>query len=413
MPLEMRIGVNQERPRPELLANLKRVTIKVGSGVLTTLDQGFNLPLIEGLVRQITHLRSLGLDILLVSSGAIASGIKRLNLKEVPKSIPQKQAAAAIGQSHLIWVYEKLFGQTDQKVAQILLTHEDLASRTRYLNARNTLFTLLRYNVIPIINENDTVAVEEIKLGDNDNLSAMVATMVEADLLIILSDIDGLFDRDPREKSQARLLSLVEQITPAIEAMAGGSGSLTGVGGMVTKIQAAKRAAASGIMTIVANGKEPQILSRLLEGENVGTLFLPQRDRLASRKHWIAYTLKPRGRLVVDEGAREALVTRGKSLLPKGVLEVHGRFSAGDMVSCFDQPGRECARGLVNYNFGELQMIKGCYTTQIVDRLGYKYYDEVIHRNDLVVMDAFCPEHGKSFSTCDPNSVGLQNGMKL
>lgn len=323
---------------------------------------------------------------MLVSSGAIAAGIKELNLPEVPKNIPQKQAAAAIGQSHLIWVYEKFFGQRNQKVAQILLTHDDLSNRRRYLNARNTLFTLLRYRVVPIINENDTVAIEEIQFGDNDTLSALVTNMVEADLLLILSDVDGFYTADPRRDRQASLLSQVDKITPAIEAIAQPSLSLTGRGGMISKIQAAKKAGASGAMTIIANGKHPEIIKRVLAGEEVGTLFLPQKSRLTSRKHWIAYTLKPKGDIVVDDGARDALIRNGKSLLPKGILGIKGKFGPGDAVTCIDAKGQGLARGIVNYSSEELKAIKGCYTTEIEKILGYKFYDEVIHRDNLVLL---------------------------
>lgn len=323
---------------------------------------------------------------MVVSSGAIAAGLKELNLPEVPKNIPQKQAAAAIGQSHLIWAYEKSFSQRNQKIAQILLTHDDLGNRRRYLNARNTLFTLLRYRVIPIINENDTVAVEEIQFGDNDTLSALVTNMVEADLLLILSDVDGFYTADPRKDPQATLLFQVDKITAVIESMAWPSQSFTGRGGMVTKIQAAKKAGASGAMTIIANGKIPGIVMRVLAGDEIGTLFLPQRGRLASRKHWIAYTLKPKGEVVVDEGAREALISNGKSLLPKGIVEIKGKFGPGDAVTCLDAKGKEFARGVVNYSSEELKAIKGCYTTEIEKILGYKFYDEVIHRDNLVLL---------------------------
>ena len=322
----------------------------------------------------------------MVSSGAIAAGLKELNLPEVPKSIPHRQAAAAIGQSYLIWVYEKFFSQRNQKVAQILLTHDDLSNRRRYLNARNTLFTLLRYRVIPIINENDTVAVEEIQFGDNDNLSALVTNMVEADLLLILSDVDGFYTADPRSDPQTTLLLQVDKITSAIEAMAQPSQSPTGRGGMITKIQAAKKAGVSGAMTIIANGKLPGVILGVLAGEEIGTLFLPQKDRLASRKHWIAYTLKPKGEVVVDDGAREALIRNGKSLLPKGIVEIRGKFAPGDAVTCLDVKEKEFARGIVNYSSEELKAIKGCYSKEIEEILGYKFYDEVIHRDNLVLL---------------------------
>jgi glutamate 5-kinase len=360
--------------------------VKIGSGVLTSSSQGLDFPIIEDLVSQLATLQRGGLELLVVSSGAIAAGLKKLALPEFPKNIPQKQAAAAIGQSQLIWAYEKFFSRSNQQVAQILLTHDDLSNRRRYLNARNTLTTLLKYRVIPIINENDTVAVEEIQFGDNDTLSALVTNMVGADLLIILSDVDGFYTSDPHTDVQATLLSQIDTITPAIEAMAQPSSSLTGRGGMITKVQAAKKVGASGAMTIIANGKLPQVITRILSGEDIGTLFLPSRDRLASRKYWIAYTLKPKGELIVDEGAKEALIRNGKSLLPKGLLEVRGNFNPGDAVICKDTSEKEFARGLVNYSYTELEAIKGHYTNEIENILGYKFYDEVIHRDDLVLV---------------------------
>jgi len=374
------------KSRSHLLNSLKRVVVKIGSSVLTTRSQGLDLAAIEDLVEQLVSVQRRGIELLLVSSGAIAAGLSQLNIKEPPKNIPHKQAIAAIGQCHLIWAYEKFFSQSKQKVAQILLTHDDLSNRQRYLNARNTLYTLLRYRVIPIINENDTVAVEEIQFGDNDTLSALVTNMVEADLLLILSDVDGLYTSDPHQNGEATLLSQIDRITPSIEAMAQPSSSLTGRGGMITKIEAAKKVGASGALTIIANGKRPGIIDRILSGEEIGTLFLPSGDRLTSRKQWIAYTLKPKGELVVDEGAKEALIYNGKSLLPRGLLEVRGEFKAGEAVVCKDTQGREFARGLVNYSYQELKAIKGRHTREIEDILGYKFYDEVIHRDDLVLL---------------------------
>lgn len=341
--------------------------------------------IIQNLVNQISILARSGIQTVVVSSGAIASGLKQLNLNEKPKSIPHKQAIAAIGQSYLIWTYEKFFKKKNQEVAQILLTHDDLSNRQRYLNARNTIFTLLSYGVIPIINENDSVSVEEIKLGDNDTLSAMVTNMIEADLLIMLSDVDGLFTVNPREGTAGELIHTVQKITPEIEALAGRKKSQTGIGGMSTKIQAAKKASASGAMTVIVNGQEKNIITKVLRGEEVGTIFLPE-SKIKSRKHWIAYTLNPKGSVKVDDGAKKALTEKGKSLLPKGITEIQGNFRLGDSISCLTIRGREFARGLVNFDSKDLIKIKGCHTREIEKILGYKYYEEVIHRDNLVIL---------------------------
>jgi glutamate 5-kinase len=359
--------------------------VKIGSRVLTSKGEGLDFEVINDLVGQLSDLTHAGREVLVVSSGAIAAGIKELKLRDLPRTIAQKQAVAAVGQSHLIWAYERAFRQRRQQVAQVLLTHEDLRHRSRYLNARNTLLTLIRLTAIPIINENDTVSVEEIKFGDNDTLSAMVADLVQADLLLILTDLDGLYTADPRLDPQAEFIAEVRRITPAIEAMAGHSPNLVARGGMSTKIRAAKKLAAGGIPTLIANGLRPGIIAALLAGRGVGTLFHPDKRLFRGRKRWIVTTLHPRGVLTVDDGAKAAIVCKGKSLLPSGIVHVEGAFEFGDLVSCCDTCGNEFARGLVNYPGHELRLIKGLHTSKIEVTLGQKYDDEVIHRDNLVI----------------------------
>jgi glutamate 5-kinase len=359
--------------------------VKIGSQVLTSKGDELDFEVISDLVEQISNLTHVGKEVFVVSSGAVAAGIKELKLKDQPRTIPQKQAVAAVGQSHLIWAYERAFKQYRQRVAQVLLTHEDLRHRGRYLNARNTLLTLIRLAAVPIINENDTVSVDEIKLGDNDSLAAMVADLVQADLLLILTDIDGLYTADPRHDPTAEFIPEIPRITPAVEAMAGLSHHAAARGGMITKIQAAKKLAASGIPTVIANGFRPGIVAALLAGEAVGTLFHPERRFWRGRKRWIVTTLRPRGALIVDEGAKAAIVSEGRSLLPSGILSIDGEFEFGDLVRCCDPSGTEFARGLVNYPGRDVQLIKGLHTSKIEGRLGHKYCDEVIHRDNLVV----------------------------
>lgn len=359
--------------------------VKIGSRVLTSKGEELDFEVINDLGKDISNLAHAGREILLVSSGAVAAGVKELKLRNLPRTITQKQAVAAIGQSHLIWAYERAFRQHRQRVAQVLLTHEDLRHRARYLNARHTLLTLLRLAAIPIINENDTVSVAEIKFGDNDTLSAMVADLIQADLLLILTDLNGLYTADPHLDPQAQLITEVPHITPEIEAMGGVSQDAIGRGGMVTKIQAAKKLAASGIPTIIANGLQTGVLTALLAGEMVGTLFYPERRWLRGRKRWIVTTLRPRGVLSVDDGAKAAIVSKGKSLLPSGIINVEGEFEFGDLVRCCDRWGNEFARGLVNFSGRDLQLIKGLHTSKIEALLGHKYYDEVIHRDNMVI----------------------------
>jgi glutamate 5-kinase len=370
--------------RAKLLSSVKRVVIKVGSGVIST-DIGLDGPMIDAISADICALIRQGYEIALVSSGAISAGKQDLFINDKPPSIPLKQAAAAIGQSRLMRYYKKAFRNENFKVGQVLLTREDLADRKRYLNARNTVKTLLEYRVTPIINENDTVAVEEIKFGDNDNLSAMVTALVEAQLLVILTDVDGLYNRDPRKHAEAERLAVVEKVTPAIEAMAGDSSTRFGTGGMVTKIQAAKRAALSGVGTLIVNGRTPSILRRVMNGDSVGTLFLPAAKKMAAKKHWIAFTKKTSGKLVLDDGAVRAILHQGKSLLPSGIRQVEGKFGRGDMVSLYDLQEREIGRGVTDYAQGEILQIMGQKSSRIREILGYKYHEEVIHRDDMVI----------------------------
>jgi len=373
--------------RKPFLSNIKRVVIKVGSYILASPDHTLNTEMIRNLVFQVAALKDKGMEIIIVSSGAIAAGIRQLGLPSVPQSMPKKQAAAAVGQSILIWEYERNFQEAGHQVAQVLLTHDDLANRHRFLNAKNTLGELLSFGVIPIINENDTVSVDEIKMGDNDLLSATVATMAQAQLLIVVSDVEGLYTGDPTMDEGARLLSEVEDITPEIEQAAGLPTSDVGSGGMATKVQAAKSAGLMGIPTIIVSGRQPNVIRRALEGDKVGTFFLPDKDRLAARKHWLRYTLKPKGSITVDEGAMQAITKRGKSLLPSGIVKVEGRFEYGDAVSLQGLNGKEIGRGLSNYTLDELRKIQGHHTKDIEALLGYKYYDEVVHRDNLVLLD--------------------------
>lgn len=372
--------------RKALISQVKRVVIKIGSSVLTNENGKILEGVFDEIAKEIFKIKSKGIESIVVSSGAIAAGMKKLGLKEKPKDVLMKQAVAACGQSTLMWYYEKAFSVFGERVAQILLTHDGLSVRKRFLNARKTLFTLLEIGVIPIVNENDTVAVEEIVLGDNDKLAALVTNLIEADLLILLSDIDGLYNKDPRNHRDAELISVIDKIDEGIEEIAGETLGRTTTGGMKTKIEASKIAAAFGIPTIIANGKRPNTLSEIFSGKGTGTLLLPAKEKLKSRKHWIAFTLKPSGEIIIDDGAKRAIISLGKSLLPSGIKEILGDFETGELVRCLDEGGIEVARGLASYSSDEIKKIAGAKTTDIEKILGYKYSDEVIHRNDLVVM---------------------------
>ncbi len=371
--------------RKKIIKKARRIVIKIGSAVLAgDLHSGVDESLFSNLAKDISHIIKDKRKVILVSSGAIAIGMKRLGLKEKVKSIPEKQAVAAVGQGSLMALYDRAFGTEKIKVAQVLLTHNDLSDRQRFLNAKNTLQTLLKYDAIPIINENDTVAVDEIKFGDNDHLSALVTNLVEADMLIILTDIDGLYNKDPKRYRDAELIPVVDDIDKFISA-AGGAGGIYGTGGMQTKLEAAKKAAHFGVPTIIANGREKSVLKKIFSGQDMGTLFLPLEDRLTSRKHWIAFTARPAGSITVDDGARNALLKKGKSLLPSGIKGMEGEFDSGDVVKCTGPDGSEIGRGIVNYSSNELKKIKGLKTSEIEKALGYKYFDEVIHRDNLVI----------------------------
>ncbi len=377
--------MTQDAHKPALIARTRRVVVKIGSGVLAHAD-GLHRARIAALADEIAALHRDGREIIVVTSGAVAAGVARLGLAQRPRTIPHKQAAAAVGQIGVMAAYEAELATRGVRVAQVLLTRDDFANRHRYLNAKHAMMALLEWRVVPVVNENDTVVVDEIKLGDNDNLSALTAVLVEADLLVILSDVAGLHTADPRKVAGAARVPLVTEVTPELQAIAGDSGPL-GTGGMATKLAAAKKAAASGIATIIADGTQPCVLATVLDPTtDSGTLVLPVRDRLASRKRWIAYTLKPGGALVVDDGARAAITTQGRSLLPSGLREVRGEFGAGACVQCIGLDGHEFARGLVSYSAGELEKIKGRHSREIETTLGYKVSDEIIHRDDLVLL---------------------------
>jgi glutamate 5-kinase len=371
----------------EFFHTVKRVVIKVGSSVLTGGTDDLDGGVFKTITGCMARLRQTGHDVVLVSSGAIAAGRKGLHCTERPASIPETQASAAIGQVRLMAKYEAYFRKHDQQIAQVLLTSDDLSNRRKFLNARNTLFTLLQCGIIPIINENDSVVVDEIKFGDNDILSALVTNLVDADLLLILTDQDGLYEQDPQRQKDARLIRLVEKVGSAIVDSAKGGTSRLGTGGMRSKVDAAKKASLFGIPTIIVNGRTRKIISRVFDGEDVGTFFLPRNTRLSSRKYWIAFNLKPKGTLTVDEGAKRAIVEKGKSLLSTGIIAVSGSFQFGDAVSCLDKRGVEFARGLVKYRSEEVSKLKGLHTRDIEKALGYKDYDEIIHRDDLVVLE--------------------------
>ena len=364
----------------------KCIVVKIGSSLLTNNGAGLDRNAIAGWVAQIAELKRLGKDVLLVSSGAIAEGLQRLGWKRRPHAVHELQAAAAVGQMGLVQVYETCFREHGLATAQILLTHDDLAERKRYLNARSTLRTLLELNVIPVINENDTVVTDEIKFGDNDTLGALVTNLVEAGAMIILTDQAGLYTADPRKDSSATLVRSAQAGDPSLEKMAGGAGSHLGSGGMLTKIIAAKRAARSGAHTVIVSGREPDVLLRLANGEAIGTTLLAETPTLAARKQWLADHLQVRGRITLDAGAVKALAQEGKSLLPIGATSLSGDFERGAVVACIDTNGKEIARGLVNYSADETRKILRKPSNEIETILGYVDELELIHRDNLVLL---------------------------
>lgn len=370
--------------RHSYFKNARRIVVKVGSGVLTG-SEGLNMVAIRSISKQICDLMSKGVAVILVSSGAMVSGLRKINLDKRPDDIPRQQAVAAIGQAGLILAYEKAFSRWGKKVAQILLTSDDFSNRKRYLNARNTFNILLSWGVVPIVNENDTVAVEEIKVGDNDNLAAMMTVLMDADLLINLTDIDGLYTASPRENPTAKRLAVVASINKGIEAFASEIPGALGTGGMLSKVISAKKVTTAGIPQVIANGLERGILTALFSGKEKGTFFVPKEKRLTSRKCWIAFSLKPKGRLVIDRGAADAILKRGKSLLPSGVVGVEGDFGVGAPVEFRRIDGEVVGKGLANYSATDIRRIMGLHSNQIEDRLGVKSYDEIIHRDNLAI----------------------------
>ncbi len=364
---------------------MKTVVIKIGSNIIT-LEEGINERRLTSIARDVSTLHDRGFHPVIVSSGAIAAGKNKLNLHGRIHDIKMKQALAAVGQSSLMWAYERIFDSFNKKVAQILLTRDIFSDRRRYLNSKDTLMTLLAYNIIPVINENDTVAVDEIKFGDNDHLAALVALLLDANELLILSDVDGLYTGDPRKNRGAQIIPYVEEITPEIVNLAQGVGSIHSTGGMYSKIIAAKKATDNGIKVTILSGKQEGALVSFLHGEKIGTSFKPQKKKFGARKGWIALSIRAKGSLVIDDGAVEAIVKKGKSLLPSGILSLEGDFERGDGVYCIDESGTKVAKGLVNYAASELLKILGKRTSQIEHMLGYKYSDEVIHRDNMTII---------------------------
>ncbi len=362
----------------------QRIVVKVGSSLVTNDGKGLDHAALSRWASEIADLTRRGKQVVLVSSGAIAEGLQRLGWATRPKAVHELQAAAAVGQMGLVQAYETAFRAEGLKTAQVLLTHEDLADRTRYLNARSTLITLLKLNVVPIINENDTVATSEIRFGDNDTLGALVTNLIEADALIILTYQQGLYTADPRKHADAEFVHEAQAGDPRLEDMAGGAGSSVGTGGMITKIIAAKRAARSGAATVIACGREANVLSRLADGEAIGTQLIAADTPLLARKQWLADHLQLAGRLVLDEGAAHAVVHKGTSLLPIGVVAVEGEFLRGEALACVDPQGHEVARGLVNYSSDETRLIMRHATREIESILGYMGEPELIHRDNMV-----------------------------
>jgi len=357
----------------------KRVVVKIGTSLLTTEEGNLTTKYLAKIVEELARLKASGKEIIIVTSGAIGAGMQRLKLKERPHTIVMKQTTAAIGQNILMYVYERLFKKYQQIIAQVLLTHQDLSSRKSYINISNTLLKLLEYKIIPIINENDTVAVEEIKFGDNDTLAALISQLVSADILLILTNIEGLYSES------GKLIPLVEEINQEIIKIATGTTSKFSTGGMRTKIEAAKIATQSGTTVVILNGKKEGIIEGIFKGKDVGTIFVAKKDKLSSRKRWIMHNLKDYGEIIIDEGAKEAILHKGRSLLPSGILDVKGKFAEGDAVIIKDIQGEKLAKGLVNYSKKDLLKIKGKQTNQIEKILGYEYEEEVIHRDNLVI----------------------------
>lgn len=373
--------------REEILSGVNKIVVKIGTRVLTNEDGFLDKHQIMELSKQIIKLRSGGYSVVVVSSGSIGAGISALGLQKRPGSLPELQAAAAVGQGKLIEVYNECFKKHGYHAAQLLLTRQDFEDRQRYLNTCNTLSALLNFKTIPIINENDTISVEEITFGDNDILSALVTNLLRADLLILLSSVDGLYTTPPTSGKSCSVLPVVDSISDDIKRLAFKQKTREGVGGMKSKLEAAGIVAGSGEAVIIANGRQPDILSKIMNYDNVGTLFLPYKKKIASRKRWIGFIARPKGEVYIDEGALDALQKKGKSLLPSGVIKIDGNFVKGDVVSIVNvNENREIARGLMNYSAEEAQKIKGLRSSLIKKTLGYKPYDEIIHRDNMVLL---------------------------
>lgn len=372
------------------LRNVSRIIIKFGSTVVTTPSGQVDDAQLQQLAEQVAELVREGKQVVLVTSGAIRAGRARLGIHDRSLDLPARQAAAAVGQIELMWRYREIFGQLGLRIAQVLLTQLELSDFRRYLHLRNTLSTLLgEYNVIPVLNENDSVSAEGVQIGENDRLAAVVASKLDADVLLSLSDVAGYYDGDPNHNPDAQLVPVVREITPAMERAAEDASGVAGRGGMRTKVESAKLAMNAGVIMVIAGGREPNVIRRIMAGEELGTIFIPKPVKLRARKRWIAYAVAPKGALLVDEGAAQALLQSGKSLLPVGVTEVEGEFEAGDMVSVVaEREGRrrEIARGLVNYASGDLRRIRRCKSKDIVKHLGHRDFDEAIHRDNLVVL---------------------------
>ncbi|MGM0449965.1 MAG: glutamate 5-kinase [Pseudomonadota bacterium] len=369
------------------IVSAQRLVVKIGSALLTDDGRGLSRETLTQWVDQLMAWRRAGVEIVLVSSGAVAEGMSRLGWKQRPEHVHELQAAAAVGQMGLVQAWEAQFQRHGTHTAQVLLTHDDLSDRKRYLNARSTLRTLLPMGVVPIVNENDTVVTDEIRFGDNDTLGALVANLVEADGLIVLTDQPGLYDSDPRENPGAALIPEARASDGRLDAMvAGGGRGALGSGGMATKVRAARLAARSGAFTLIVGGRIERVLERIRSDEEVGTLLVPDQERLDARKQWLAGHLRTRGRLVLDDGAVKVLREGGRSLLPVGVRRVEGSFRRGEMVSCVDEQGREIARGLVSYDAAEARQIAGCPSEQVAERLGYVQEEELIHRDNMVLV---------------------------
>lgn len=366
-----------------ILQQENTVVIKIGTNLLADRERGIDADRLSSIAKSVSYLRSLGKNVAIVSSGAIGAGVAAMKFYERPKSIPEQQATAAIGQPLLMEAYENAFRKQHLSIAQILLTKDDFVNRGRYVNAKNTFAALFDHGVIPVINENDTVAIEEIKFGDNDNLSAMVATLIEADILLILTDIDGLYSDDPARNPHAELIHIVEKITPVIERSAKKSKSELSTGGMFTKIQAAKKCVRAGIVMIIANGKNQQVINEIFSGDFCGTVFLPAAKKMSMRKQWIGFVSATTGTIVVDDGAKNALLKRNKSLLPSGIQNVYGSFSAQDIVAILDVNGNEIGKGITGYSSVELSKIKGKKTAEVEAILKRKAPAEVVHRDNL------------------------------